>query len=501
MRRGARILKRVSLYFAVATLGFVVGVVGLYIAWVRGGPPVEVWHTAELAAEFTTENADDVRSFEDYLQLEQSLFEQLDDTVYAHTRTGPAFDLARYSSGSSADPRGHVPDWNRSFELPADQPTGGVLLLHGMSDSPYSLRALGESLNEHGYRVVGLRMPGHGTAPSGLTSVRWEDMAAAVRLGMSHLGSVLGSKPIHIAGYSTGAALALTYVLDCLDGNAAPMPASVILISPAIGVTPAATLASWKGSLARLPGLEKLAWTPILPEFDPYKYNSFAINAGDQVHRLTRSVKGRIERRGTSAPIDDFPPTLAFLSTVDATVSADAVIDNLLEHLAVGRNELVLFDINRSSVKSTVLVSDPGPLTERLMASGTLPFHLTLITNESAESARLVSRRKAPHSADSVEEHLSHAWPRGVFSLSHVALPFPPDDPIYGKRRFASAEFLHLGQMDVQGERGLLKFPSDWLLRLRYNPFYDLLETRVIGWLDETGNRSTASSPRDDSQE
>jgi len=36
-----------------------------------------------------------------------------------------------------------------------------------------------------------------------------------------------------------------------------------------------------------------------------------------------------------------------------------------------------------------------------------------------------------------------------------------------------------------QGERGLLKFPPSWLLRLRYNPFYDFLENRVTEWMDE----------------
>jgi len=485
MRGGARLVKRAALYAAVATLGFVVGVVGLYVYWVRGGPPVEVWHTAELTAEFTADRADEVRTFSDYLDLERSLFAQLDDAVYAHTPTGPAFDLARYSAGSWADPRAREPDWNRSFELSAEDPAGGVLLLHGMSDSPYSLRALGQSLNDHGYRVVGVRLPGHGTAPSGLTSVRWEDMAAAVRLAMSHLSAELGSKPIHIAGYSTGAPLALSYALDQLDEATGVMPASLILISPAIGVTPAAALASWKGALARLPGLEKLAWTPLLPEFDPYKYNSFAINAGDQVHRLTSSVARRVEQRATAGPLEEFPPTLTFLSTVDATVSADAVIDNLLEHLAVGRSELALFDINRNSVKSTVLVSDPGPLTERLLASDDLPFHLTLIMNESSESTKLVRRHKPPLSGDTTTEHLGRTWPAGVFSLSHVALPFPPDDPLYGQRRFAERRGLHLGQMDVQGERGLLRFPADWLLRLRYNPFYDLLEARVLRWLEE----------------
>ena len=39
--------------------------------------------------------------------------------------------------------------------------------------------------------------------------------------------------------------------------------------------------------------------------------------------------------------------------------------------------------------------------------------------------------------------------------------------------------------MSIQGERGLMKIPSDWLLRLRHNPFYDYLEQRVVEWVDD----------------
>jgi hypothetical protein len=33
----------------------------------------------------------------------------------------------------------------------------------------------------------------------------------------------------------------------------------------------------------------------------------------------------------------------------------------------------------------------------------------------------------------------------------------------------------------------LLVLPSDWLLRLRHNPFYPYLEERVLTWLAEAG--------------
>ncbi len=484
MRRLLSFLKRSSWYFLWAVLGFVVGAAALYIHTVRSGPPLEIWHTGKLTGEFTAERADEVRSFDDYLRLEDALFAELEEKIYGNTATGPAYTLVRYSAGSASDPLRWERNWNRSFELSSDAPAGGVLLLHGMSDGPYSFRALGEALNRQGYWVVGLRMPGHGTAPSGLRTITVEDMAAAVRFGVEHLTDKVGEAPIHLMGYSTGAPLALDYALSILEGAEGPLPASLVLVSPAIAIHPAAALAGWKDSLARLPGLEKLAWTQILPEFDPFRYNSFTSNAGDLVHRLTRSVKGRIEARAASGPMKDFPPTLVLLSTADATVDTDAVVDNLLEHLAPGRHELVLFDINYTNVKSTLLVDDPRPLTERLMASDTLPFALTLITNENPDSSKVIVSRKAPLSAQVTNTPLNLAWPRGVVSLSHIALPFPPDDPLYGQRDPEHEDIVFLGELALRGERDLLKLPGGWRLRLRYNPFYVVLETRVLEWTD-----------------
>jgi hypothetical protein len=186
-----------------------------------------------------------------------------------------------------------------------------------------------------------------------------------------------------------------------------------------------------------------------------------------------------------------------FKSTVDATVSTDAVVDRLLKHLKPQRHELVLFDINRFAAKSTLLISDSAPLTTRLMADKSLPFVVTLVTNENPESTVVVARRKPPFSAEpSKTEPLNLAWPRGVISLSHVALPFPPDDPLYGQTPPGKEDVIFLGQMAIQGERGLLKIPSDFLIRLRYNPFYAFLETRVLEWLDGASGQTALSGAK-----
>ncbi len=449
-----------------------------------GGPPLEPWHTEKLTEEFTVAKVDEIRTFEDYRRLEDRLFTQLDQEVYARVDTGPAYELARYSPGSAADPRNNQPDWNRSFELTPAEPVGGVLLLHGMSDSPYSLRALAETLLKRDYHVIGLRLPGHGTAPSGLKHVTRHDMAAAVGPAMEHLDASLEGKPVHMVGYSTGAALALDFALDATEGNASPAPASLVLISPAIRIHSAAALATFKDGLSVVPGLGSLAWLQILPEFDPYKYNSFATNAGDVVYRLTRSLDGRVARV-RSKPGELLPPILVFKSTVDSTVTTEAVVDNLLARLAPHRHELVLFDINRFAATSKLLISDPGPLTNRLMEDDGLPFAVTFVTNESPKSTAVVAFRKAPYSADASDpEPLGLSWPPGVVSLSHVALPFSPDDPLYGRRPPENEDDLFLGEMALRGERGLLELPTDWLLRMRYNPFYELIEQRVLDWFE-----------------
>ncbi len=472
-------------YLRLGVLAIIV-VGALLVILANGDPPLEPWHTQHLSAEFTARKSDEVRTFADYLALEDRLFDELRDEVYGATETGPAYAIWRYSSGSAADPGIRQPNFNRSFELDVDDPRGGVLLLHGMSDSPYSLRELGESLHARGYQILGLRLPGHGTAPSGLRWVRWQDMAAAVRLSMLHLAAKVGDKPVHVVGYSTGAPLAINLTLDSFDDNNLTTPASLVLVSPAIGITRAAALAGVKAAVGRMPGLGRIAWTQIVPEFDPYKYNSFTANAGAQVHKLTRSVASRIADFVDAGRGSLMPPILVFKSTVDATVSTTAVVDRLLKPLPENGNELMLFDINRNAVNSVLLIADPGPLTNRLMEDANLPFAVTLIGNKDQNGREVVARYKPPRSANLAKtESLGLEWPRGVISLSHVALPISPHDPLYGEIPPEDRNVLYLGQIGIRGERGLMRISSDWLLRLRYNPFYGVLENRVFEWLGE----------------
>ncbi len=240
----------------------------------------------------------------------------------------------------------------------------------------------------------------------------------------------------------------------------------------------------FKTGLSSVPGFERAAWEVIGTEFDPYKYTSFSFHAAGETFRLTRALAQGIERRTGSAPLSGFPPVLAFLSTVDSTVKAEAVTDALLDHLAPDGHELVLFDVNRYADVQPLLVDDPGPLTERLRSSSGRPYALTVITNASPESMQVAELRSPPGSGHAVQRALDLAWPPMTFSLSHVALPFPPDDPLYGYELQEPTRHVQLGRIEIRGENGVLKVPMWALTRQRSNPFHAYLLERIDGFTD-----------------
>ncbi|HOP18016.1 MAG: alpha/beta hydrolase [Chromatiaceae bacterium] len=442
---------------------------------------LDVWHMADLDQEFTVDSG--ISSFEEYLALEERLFRQLDELVYGEVAAAQGVSINRYSRGSLSDPQRWSTNWNRSFELPAGSPRAAVLLLHGMSDSPYSLRQMGERLHAAGASVLGLRMPGHGTAPSGLVELTWQDMDAAMRLAIQHLSKRSPDVPLFIVGYSTGAALAVNYALAALVDPTLPRVERLVILSPAIGVTPAAALAVWQARLGHLLGLDKLAWSDILPEYDPFKYGSFAVNAGDVVYRLTREIQRRLTVARERDLLGAFPPVLAFSSVVDATVSPTALVEGLFAQLPANGHELVLFDINRRSGIEPILKWDPSTMLRVLQDQRNQGYRLSLVTQADGQSTRVVQRTWQPGGTPAGDQDLALEWPEGVYSLAHIALPFAPEDPLYGGRPEGSEQGFRLGDLALRGERGVLHVAASDMLRQRWNPFYQHVERRMLQFL------------------
>jgi alpha-beta hydrolase superfamily lysophospholipase len=473
-------------------VGIILATVLVFRAWEsQRGPPLELWHThvphelkaGELAG------ADWAR----YVAAENALFEDVRINVTQKLDASERVPSNRYFSGSPVYPPSLANDWNRSYVLdPAGPPVGAVVLLHGLTDSPYSLRHIAKAYRDRGYVAVAIRLPGHGTVPAGLSDVEWESWSEATRLAVREARRRAGaSAPLHLVGFSNGGALAMKYALDALGDTALARPDRIVLISPMIGVTSLARFAGFFGLPAFLPPFAKAAWLGIVPEFNPFKYNSFPVNGARQSSQLSRALQQQIAGYAREGRLGGLAPVLTFQSVVDFTVSTRAIVNALYVNLPPNGSELVLFDLNRNARFGPLLRASADTVLNRLLPDPPRAFRTTIVTNASADSAEVVARITEAGSTVERTVDLGLAYPVDVFSLSHLALPFPLDDSLYGMKPAPGEDYgAHLGTIAPRGERGLLVVSLDSLARMASNPFFPYLLQRV-----EEGIGAVAAKP------
>ena len=183
--------------------------------------------------------------------------------------------------------------------------------------------------------------------------------------------------------------------------------------------------AGFAGLPAILPKFAKAAWLDILPEFNPFKYNSFPVNAAVQSHQLTSALKAQVLKLEANGRLAQLPPILSFQSVLDSTVSTGDVVHALFDYLPSNGSELVLFDINRGSMLAPLLTQAATGFADTLRGNAARRYRLTLISNARPDTFEVVERSYAPGHRDARERPLGLSFPPGVYSLTHVALPFP----------------------------------------------------------------------------
>jgi alpha-beta hydrolase superfamily lysophospholipase len=444
-------------------------------------PELRPWHRLVLKEEFHAGRAGAPTSFDEYRRLEDRLFAELHTRLLDNPKVADTYPLSRYRAGSLPEHLALDTPYNRSYELTPLSPRGAVLLVHGLTDSPYSMRSLARTFFDEGYYVLVLRLPGHGTIPSALCDVSWKDWYGSVVLAAKHAAAVAGpGNPFLAGGYSTGAALVTLYSLNSLDDPSLPKPERLYLVSAAIGVSKFAVLTNVLAGLGFVPYFEKSKWLDVMPEYDPYKYNSFPVNAANQIYLLTKELHRTLVAAEESGRLGAMPHVLAFQSLVDATILAEDVVKGLLIHLPAKGNELVIFDVNRRDLLQSLIAPGPVEGLDRLNAVPSLPFRLTVISNHDPSVKTVAAFTREAGSREVVETALPLEWPAGVLSLGHVALPFTIDDPVYGLQPSPTTEpALALGAFVARGESGAMVVPLDALARLRSNPFFDVMRQKI----------------------
>ncbi|QCO19326.1 alpha/beta hydrolase (plasmid) [Azospirillum brasilense] len=463
------------------------------------GLPLEIWHTF-VPQELHRKDLES-SGWAEYMKTEAAIFDSVRTEVTQKLPPGERIPVNRYFDGSPIYPGQFSQDWNRSYVLEPDGPVkGAVLFLHGLTDSPYSLRHIARLYQAYGFVAIAIRLPGHGTVPAGLTDIEWEDWSAATRLAAREAQRrIAPDQPFHVVGFSNGGALAMMYALDALDDARLKRPDRIVLISPMIGITAFARFAGLAGLPAIFPPFAKAAWLGVVPEFNPFKYNSFPVNGARQSHLLTSALQSRIARRA-SGELDGLAPILTFQSVMDFTVSTRAILSGLYAHLPANGSELVLFDVNRNTKFGPLLSSASDTMLARILPDPPRRFRTTIITNADPERTDVVARTMESGTETERVQELGLVYPFDVYSLSHVALPFPTTDSLYGLHPDPNEDFgIHLGAVAARGERGALIVSMDALLRMSSNPFFPYLLGRIEETLagEESGNKSSHLSPSD----
>jgi alpha-beta hydrolase superfamily lysophospholipase len=473
----------------------------VYVA--QRGPPLARWHTFvphELKA-----RALDGADWNQYLVQEAKIFDDVRTEVTEKLGPDERLPLNRYFEGSAVYPAHFIQDFNRSYILePKGTPVGAVVLLHGLTDSPYSQRHIARFYRDHGFVAIVIRLPGHGTVPAGLIDAEWEDWSAATRLAVREARRRIGpSAPLHLVGFSNGGALAIKYSLDSIADPQLSRPDRIILISPMIGITRFARFAGIASLPALFPAFAEAAWLSIVPEFNPFKYNSFPVNGAVQSYRLTQALQRQITLYGRTGQLAALPPIMTFQSVMDYTVSTSAIITALYSHLPPNGSELVLYDVNRTVKFGALLRPSADTALGRLLPNKARNYRTTIITNADVPSGEEVERSIAAGDVTETDRPLGIAYPDGLYSLSHVALPFPMNDSLYGLTPDPTEDFgLHLGSLAPRGERDVLIASLDSLLRASSNPFFPYMIERIGEGIEDrepaTKTVDAHSPPSDD---
>ncbi len=153
-------IKRIALLLLV----LLIGALGVRVYDTQRGPSLQLWHTY-VPDEMRADEIDKA-SWEDYLTAEEVIFIEVLENVTNKLDSSQQTSLNRYYADSPIYPEKFPTDWNRSYiMMPEGKPKGAVVLLHGLTDTPYSLRHIADNYREYGYVAVGIRLPAHGTVP------------------------------------------------------------------------------------------------------------------------------------------------------------------------------------------------------------------------------------------------------------------------------------------------------------------------------------------------
>jgi carboxylesterase len=186
-------------------------------------------------------------------------------------------------------PAGLVGDWS----APGSGPTKriGVLFVHGFTGSPASMRPWALYLNEKGYTVRVLLLPGHGTKPEDLNKVSWSQWTQKVEDEFDELKRTCDQ--VFICGLSMGGGTILNVASRRSDEIA-----GIILVNPMIHVAFVGPEVAF--FLSRFQKLRKSVGDDIKrPGVTEWGYDALPTRGVVQLLRMLKKTRARLKEVST----------------------------------------------------------------------------------------------------------------------------------------------------------------------------------------------------------
>lgn len=201
------------------------------------------------------------------------------------------------------------------------KPNGqGVLLVHGLGDSPYSFVDIATHLADQGYLVRTILLPGHASKVGDLRLPTLEDWQGVVKHHIKLLKQDTDS--IWVGGYSTGANLVTSEAIndDSING--------LLLFSPALlpnsGAVKFAGIASYF-----------FTWADQDPEDNPLRYNSLPMSAAAVYYETSAIVREQLDGVSYNKPV------FMLMSEGDKVISTQYAIDVFSKQMPNPNNYIV----------------------------------------------------------------------------------------------------------------------------------------------------------------
>lgn len=342
-------------------------------------------------------------SFAEYIKKYQDII----------SKTRPTSDLLALEANAPFELRPHN----------STQPEYGALLIHGLFDSPFMVKDIGQQLQAQGMLVRAILLPGHGIVPGALLNIDYHDWLQAVRYGVATLAKEVSK--IYLVGFSTGGSLALFHAAQD------PSIAGVIMLSPALKIcswfdfmTDWHHIISW--------ALPRAAWLHIKPETDYAKYQSVPLNAVYQLYRLIGEIKKININAWEHCPL--------FMAVVfdDKIICSRASIQFFLR-TTHQQNRMIIYSNKKLSQQDPRIIERPCTYPEM-----------------------------------------------NIVNFSHLSLPISPDNPHYGKNGdYPEASHIDINKYLYDAQTPLDEKFYDFLYRLKltklihrrltFNPDLDFL--------------------------